>query len=411
MANASEWEKNGTHNISNSVNVPEPPQYILIIASVLYSVIFAVGFASNVSVVIVVVIARRIQSRMSALFANLSVADLMVLIVGIPSAAVDLFAKEVWYLGEFMCRFVPFVEHLVSLASVLTIVAITYDRYRGICFPLYSTCFWTKLKVKSVITGLWAIAVTASIPIAFIAVYRNSRFIDGTLIKVCRMPINILWKKVYIVGLFSIFFILMLLLLLFLVARMCRKLIWHVQFLETRTGQDADKMANGRRRVIVMLILVITTFFIFLLPQRILGIWLIFVPPSQLYKLGLEGYLNLITFTRVMLYISSAINPIIYNVLSKKFRCAFREMLPCGSKCQKNDSKSLPLMKLMSIVSVQLPPSALKRRRSASDKYNRRADIDGIKEAPHNNFKIVPQNWGNRKLSGFGRDTKALDDY
>ncbi|XP_062616894.1 growth hormone secretagogue receptor type 1-like [Saccostrea cucullata] len=368
MGNGSDLGENCTH-INNSVSIPEPPQYILVIASVLYSVIFTAGFASNTSVVVVVVIARRIQSRMSALFANLSVADLMVLIVCIPSAAVDLFAKEVWYLGEFMCRFVPFVEHLVSLASVLTIVAITYDRYRGICFPLNSPCFWTKLKVKSVITLIWTIAVTASIPIAFIAVYRDSRFVDGTLIKVCRMPINTLWKKIYIVGLFSVFFILMLSLLLFFVARMCRKLIWHVQFLETRTGQDANKMANGRRRVICMLILVITTFFLCLLPQRILGIWLIFVHPSELFKLGLEGYLNLITFTRIMLYISSALNPIIYNILSKRFRCAVREMLPCGYKRHKYDSNSLALVKVMSIVNVQLLPSALKRRHSTLDRY------------------------------------------
>lgn len=70
-------------------------------------------------------------------------------------------------------RLVPFVEHLVSLASVLTILAITYDRYRGICFPLHSPCYWTKLGVRSVILALWAVAVTASVPIVFIAIYRD----------------------------------------------------------------------------------------------------------------------------------------------------------------------------------------------------------------------------------------------
>lgn len=272
-------------------------------------------------------------------------------------------------------RLVPFVEHLVSLASVLTILAITYDRYRGICFPLHSPCYWTKLGVRSVILALWAVAVTASVPIVFIAIYRDSHFVDGTPIKVCRMPINALWKKVYIVGLFSVFFILMLLILLFFVMRMCRKLIWHVRFLERRADQESDKMASGRRRVIYMLILVITTFFLCLLPQRVLGIWLIFVNPSRINDLGLEGYLNLITFTRVLLYISSAANPIIYNIMSKKFRLAVRQMLSCASHSD-TDPHSLQLMKLVTLVSVHL--SNDQRQYSPSIKYRRTDNRDEI---------------------------------
>lgn len=268
---------------------------------------------------------------------------------------------------HFTGKLVPFVEHLVSLATVLTILAITYDRYRGICFPLNSPCFWTKLQVKSVIIALWALAVTASIPVAFIANFKDSHFVDGTPIKVCRMPINSLWKKVYIVGLFSVFFLFVLFILLFFVTHMCRKLIWHVRFLERQADKESDKMASGRRRVIYMLILVITTFFLCLLPQRIFGIWLIFVNPSKVYELGLEGYLNLITFTRVMLYISSASNPIIYYIMSKKFRHAIKEMIPCGCHTE-TEQNSLELMKLVTFVSVQLSPA--RRRGKGSVKFS-----------------------------------------
>lgn len=107
MENASHVEMNDsieTTFLRNS-SIPEPPRYILVIASVFYSVTFLAGIISNLSVVVVVVFAKRIRSRMSALFANLSIADMMVLLVCMPSAAIDLFAKEVWYLGEFMCKY------------------------------------------------------------------------------------------------------------------------------------------------------------------------------------------------------------------------------------------------------------------------------------------------------------------
>ena len=96
---------NLTLNISRSINIPEPPQYIIVVASVMYSLIFIAGVFANLSVVIVVGAVKRVRSRMSFLFANLSLADLLVLIVCMPSAAIDLFAKEVWYLGEFMCKY------------------------------------------------------------------------------------------------------------------------------------------------------------------------------------------------------------------------------------------------------------------------------------------------------------------
>lgn len=283
---------------------------------------------------------------------------------------------------HFTGKLVPFVEHLVSLATVLTILAITYDRYRGICFPLDSQCFWTKLQVKSVIISLWTLAVTASIPVAFIAIFKDSHFVDGTPIKVCRMPINTLWKKVYIVGLFSVFFLFVLFILLLFVTRMCKKLIWHVRFLERQADKESDKMASGRRRVIYMLILVITTFFLCLLPQRVIGIWLIFVNPSKVYELGLEGYLNLITFTRVMLYISSASNPIIYNLMSKKFRHAIKEMIPCGSHTE-TEQNSLELMKLVTLVSVQLSPSRKRVRGSVKSSTPKNDDI------LHSEIKII----------------------
>ena len=45
-----------------------------------------------------------------------------------------------------MCYLVPFVELSVSHASVLTILAITVERYYAICLPLQAGAVWTKSK-------------------------------------------------------------------------------------------------------------------------------------------------------------------------------------------------------------------------------------------------------------------------
>ena len=72
---------------------------------------------------------------------------------------------------------------------------------------------------------------------------------------------------------------------------------------------------------------VIVMFFVCLVPQRAISLWLIFTDKSKIMSLGLEGYLLLKTFPRVMVYMNSAINPIIYNFASSKFKDAFAKIL------------------------------------------------------------------------------------
>lgn len=42
---------------------------------------------------------------MSVLFVNLSIVDMMVLFVCMLFVVIDFFVKEVWYFGEFMCKY------------------------------------------------------------------------------------------------------------------------------------------------------------------------------------------------------------------------------------------------------------------------------------------------------------------
>lgn len=48
-----------------------------------------------------------------------------------------------------MCYLVTFMELYVSHASVLTILAITVERYYAICLPLQAGSVWTKSKGKN----------------------------------------------------------------------------------------------------------------------------------------------------------------------------------------------------------------------------------------------------------------------
>ncbi|KAL8563043.1 hypothetical protein ACOMHN_066154 [Nucella lapillus] len=84
--------------------VPEPPEYLLVIWTSLYVIVFVVGLIGNVAVTFVVLRCRPMRTFINFLFLNLCIADLMVLVISGPTAVLDMYAKEAWYLGRFMCE-------------------------------------------------------------------------------------------------------------------------------------------------------------------------------------------------------------------------------------------------------------------------------------------------------------------
>jgi len=61
-------------------------------------------------------------------------------------------------------------------------------------------------------------------------------------------------------------------------------------------------------------------------------------------------------FCRIMVYINSAINPILYNLMSIKFRRAFRRLLLCGKRSSPDLAKTYTLISQAPCASVGGPP-------------------------------------------------------
>lgn len=105
--NYSSWLNDTTIDSYNqskqaTIYMPLSTIYFSIIA---YSLIFVFGFFGNALVILVAYCNRAQQNSTHYCLVNLSIADILLLIVCFPSAVIDLFSKEVWYLGPFLCEF------------------------------------------------------------------------------------------------------------------------------------------------------------------------------------------------------------------------------------------------------------------------------------------------------------------
>ncbi|XP_077992212.1 growth hormone secretagogue receptor type 1-like [Glandiceps talaboti] len=375
-------------NISNTTALDYRLSTVtLTIATVVYTVIFLLGIIGNVLVLLVVCCNKDMRSSTNYFLVNLSVADLLVLVFCMPIALLETYVIRPWLLGEAMCKLVPFLEYSAAQASVLTLVFISVERYVAICFPLKAKYTITPGRSIILCVLIWSVSCAASIPYVFMAQYTAYDYSkDGAFLYECGTYIHSVLAELYVISCFVIFFVLPLIVLgvmYFKVAytlhrsvamihsngrtssSLGRKIIkprneeqsiqmYTLVAQDTENGSYSDgtpqhspcrpkknpyeAQQQTRRRVVYMLIAVVVTFFLCLLPQRIVSLWFQYGTAEQQMKLGIEGVYRLVISCRVLTYINSSANPIIYNIMSTKFRAAFLRALGFAKNLKRTET-------------------------------------------------------------------------
>ncbi|XP_064630909.1 probable G-protein coupled receptor No9 [Lineus longissimus] len=97
---------------------------------------------------------------------SLAVADMMLGFLVLPlSSAYELLG--VWLFGRVLCTAWAAIDVLVCTASILNLVAISLDRYIAISRPMHYHNFATHRRVVAAIFGVWGLSVAVSIPPLF----------------------------------------------------------------------------------------------------------------------------------------------------------------------------------------------------------------------------------------------------
>jgi len=178
---------NISSSLSNANNLTELPSIdykfevpldCIVYGTIAYLLIFLIGTCGNMMVIYVLMVEKELRNFTNYLLANLSIADLMVLFTCLPAAFHDLFAKERWYLGKAMCYIFYFSQNCMSHASILTIFAITCERYYVICRPLSVKSLLTPCFTLKIIILIWFISITVNLPFLYLTDYQLQYFLD-----------------------------------------------------------------------------------------------------------------------------------------------------------------------------------------------------------------------------------------
>lgn len=136
-----------------------------VILTTVYLIIFLIGVIGNICNCLVIADSRNKYMRTATnyyLF-SLSVSDLLLLIFGLPHDIVNLWHPSPYMFNQFVCISRGWISEASTYASVLVIVAFTFERYLAICHPLKSHTLSRISRTVKIIIIIWLIASTCAL--------------------------------------------------------------------------------------------------------------------------------------------------------------------------------------------------------------------------------------------------------
>ncbi|XP_025076431.1 QRFP-like peptide receptor isoform X1 [Pomacea canaliculata] len=317
---------------------PSPPQVFppweVALKVTFYVIAFLLDVVGNVMVLLIISLNKRMRSATNVLLLNLAVSDLMV-------AAFCMWAHlgnqitSNWPFGPFVCKINTFIQVTSVTASVLTLTAISLERFMAIVFPLKAR--WTSaVNVASIVTT-WLLSVAVASPHLFVRrqfqqtwrdrqeVWCDEQWAKEYRDKDCNTwePGKVAYYSVEGIVMYFLPVLVMIIAYTIIGVKLLTRKAPGILITSTAFAQE-----KAKRKVIKMLVAVLTAFVVCWTPQQVMLLWDLFRP-----RVKVPDYVKTVKYSAVYVaYFNSALNPILYGGFNDNFRRGFRDVFRCLRK-------------------------------------------------------------------------------
>nr|XP_020008352.1 endothelin B receptor [Castor canadensis] len=319
-----------------NIEIKETFKYINTVVACL---VFVLGIIGNSTLLRIIYKNKCMRNGPNILIASLALGDLLHIIIDIPINVYKLLAED-WPFGVEMCKLVPFIQKASVGITVLSLCALSIDRYRAVAS-------WSRIKGIGVpkwtaveIVLIWVISVVLAVPEA-LAFDMISMDYKGKSLRICLLhPVQKtafmqFYKKAKDWWLFGFYF--------------CSPLVITAVFYTLMTCEMLRKKSGmqialndhlkQRREVAKTVFCLVLVFALCWLPLHLSRILKL-----TLYDQNDPNRCELLSFLLVLDYIginmsslNSCINPIALYLVSKRFKNCFKSCLCCW--CQSFEEK------------------------------------------------------------------------
>uniref|UniRef100_A0A674DKS7 Growth hormone secretagogue receptor type 1 n=1 Tax=Salmo trutta TaxID=8032 RepID=A0A674DKS7_SALTR len=287
--------------------------------------LLALGITGNMLTILVVWLRPHLRSTTYLYLSSMAVSDLLILLL----MPLDLYYKlwRFWDLGDTVCKLSVFVSESCTYSSILHITALSLERYLAVCRPLTAKTLVTRTRVRTLIGCLWVVAVISAGPVFAMVGVEDLGGGEGE--SECRCTDYAVSSGLLgaMMWLSNLYFLVPLGILGVVYGLIGRKLWLRPQ----RSSRD-----RAQRHTIKMLAAIVNQLYhtYRMIVLAFVLCWLPFHVGRTLFSVTLGSsadmyyisqYFNLVSF--VLFYLSAAVNPILYNTMSARYRHAVRSLL------------------------------------------------------------------------------------
>ncbi|XP_065113421.1 trace amine-associated receptor 13c-like [Paramisgurnus dabryanus] len=281
---------------------------------VFFSLLSAWTVFLNLLVIISICHFKKLHTPTNMLILSLAVADLLIGLIIIPLNAIKLI-ETCWYFGDNFCGLYSVVIGLLPSASLSHLILIAVDRYVAVCHPLLYPQKITTAKTILSICICWFCSTAYNTALVSSNTHSDLQIMDGCYGK-CFFTISYAWgvTDLIISFLFPCAVIITLYLRIFYVAHQQVKVINSL----LKGGKHVMKGSLKRKsegKAALTLGLIVTVYLLCYIPYFILS---------------LSENTEMISIAFVLLwilYINSAVNPIIYALFYPWFKMSVKHII------------------------------------------------------------------------------------
>ncbi|XP_004399559.1 PREDICTED: motilin receptor [Odobenus rosmarus divergens] len=341
--------------------------------------LFAVGVSGNVVTVLLIGRYRDMRTTTNLYLGSMAVSDLLILL-GLPFDLYRLWRSRPWVFGQLLCRLSLYVGEGCTYATLLHMTALSVERYLAICRPLRARVLVTRRRVRALIAALWTVALLSAGPFFFLVGVEQDPGIDAVpdlngsaplipsprtwpppsplgaslapplsppsgpeaaevaaaaalFSRECRPSPSQMGALRVMLWVTTAYFFLPFLCLSVLYGLIGREL-WRSR--GPLRGPAASGREKGHRQTVRVLLVVVLAFVVCWLPFHVGRI--IYINTEDSRMMNFSQYFNIVALQ--LFYLSASINPILYNLISKKYRAAAWKLLLARQSRQRSFCRS-----------------------------------------------------------------------
>ncbi|XP_033624976.1 neuromedin-U receptor 2-like [Asterias rubens] len=310
------------------------------LVTVAMPLIFSIGVMGNFAVIAVFIRVRSMRTVTNHYLVSLAIADLTFLVLSVPQFWVMYVTSPIIadyrVLQTGYCKMSIYLTESSIIASCFTVILVTFERYVAICWPHKFKELSTKPRAVLLCALVWLFALGYKIPaLCFSAAiktpivwlisapkedYPDSMYVCNFCYPRTSDTCKVFQKSLTLDQILLLMVIPITMVMYSLIVLQLQKLAKSTMI----RGSGSSSSTRMKKQVVRMLIVTITLFVICMTPFRILNLFSIYefsLPPNSQWVLVNVG--------RIMLYTNCSVNPIIYNIMSDRYRQAFHDTFLC----------------------------------------------------------------------------------